>query len=187
MGGGSKNFTIQQGYICALACGELSHAERENARLEQPASQSAPLVGCAENEGTDPAQNRGKIFSPASNQERASGDQLGNRMTRRTTMDTIVTSSEVLVPLYVRCGTCLPTYRDAIYACRASVTNATAKKRELSYHGVGSSTSQLVVDFELRGADALAHLLSHRFFPVKILHDRPSGPGMFWLGVTSVS
>jgi hypothetical protein len=49
------------------------------------------------------------------------------------------------------------------------VTNASAKKRELFYHGVGSPTSQLVVDFELQGADALAELLSRRFAPVKIL------------------
>ena len=81
------------------------------------------------------------------------------------------------------------TYRDAIYACRASsVTSASAKKRELFYHGVGSPTSHLVVDFELRGAGALADLLSRRFSPVKILPiDCRSGPGTFWLGVTSVS
>jgi AraC-like DNA-binding protein len=54
------------------------------------------------------------------------------------------------------------------------VTNASVKKRELSYHGVGSPTSQLVVDFELQGVDALAELLSRRFAPVKILPADPA-------------
>jgi hypothetical protein len=84
------------------------------------------------------------------------------------------------------------------------VTNASAKKRQLFYHGVGLPTSQLVVDFDFRGTDTLAEFLSRRFAPVKILrldmipgglapqtdrilHGCPSGPGMFWLGVASRS
>jgi hypothetical protein len=65
-------------------------------------------------------------------------------------------------------------------------------------------TSQLVVDFDLRGADTLAAFLSRRFAPVKILlldmipgglapqtdkilRGCPSGPGMFLLSVASRS
>jgi AraC-like DNA-binding protein len=43
------------------------------------------------------------------------------------------------------------------------------KKGELFYGAVGSPTSQVVVNFELRDPDALADLLSRRFAPVKIL------------------
>jgi hypothetical protein len=54
------------------------------------------------------------------------------------------------------------------------VTNASAKKRELFYHGAGLPTSQVVVDFELQGADAPADLFSRRFAPVKILPADPA-------------
>ena len=78
------------------------------------------------------------------------------------------------------------------------MTNASAKKRELFYHGVGLPTSQIVVDFDLQGADALAEFLLRRFAPVKILpvapaplsavtdkimRGCPSGPAMFLPGV----
>jgi hypothetical protein len=67
------------------------------------------------------------------------------------------------------------------------VTNASAKKRELFYHGVGLPTSQIVVDFDLQGADALAEFPANpaplNAVTDNILHHCPSGPAMFWLGV----
>jgi hypothetical protein len=67
------------------------------------------------------------------------------------------------------------------------VTNASAKKRELFYQAVDSLTSQFVVVFELKGADALADFPANpaplNAVTDNILHHCPSGPAMFWLGV----
>jgi hypothetical protein len=56
------------------------------------------------------------------------------------------------------------------------VTNASAKKRELFYHGVGLPTSQLVVDFGLQGANALAGFLFREAYGVSPFAVARKGP-----------